>query len=326
MVDSDGKAIAERDGGTFTFQAASNDQFGIVKGQQNNSAETWHLVNFINGLGHINRQALVDFIDTQIRNNGGGGNGGGITYQDIMRILGDIRLFGPDDLPIATNTGGHLTLQQATPQQYGVCKPRKNSPCYPQKTSWQTMDGVLEAQTKHDVHMFAPFSFPKEMPKRMEFFDRLTFIPINAREKCCTERSFDPERDFAQDFEINVFDPTKDFTQDFEIEARDYINRCPLGTVWNPDTRQCEYSCPPGQFYNALTGQCESPTGPPDNVRICRAFVVVYYDRALSPGHTCNRAMFDFDVHGEILQVNLNNSGQGTRPQDSKIHTTDMAV
>ena len=186
MVDPDGKAVAERDGGIFTFQAANNDQFGIVKGQPNNSPETWHRVNFINGMGHINRQALADFIDTQIKNAGGGsgGNGGGITYQDIIRILGDLRLFGPDDLPLATNTGGHLTLQQATPQQYGVCKPRKNSPCFPQQMSWRTMDGKMAAETKNDVHMFAPFSFPKGMPHRIDLFDQCTFIPIGIEHDC----------------------------------------------------------------------------------------------------------------------------------------------
>ena len=185
MVDPDGKAIAERDGGTFTFQAASNEQFGIVKGEQNNSPETWHLVNFINGIGHIHRQALVDFIEAKIKNSGSGGSsGGGITYQDIIRILGDIRLFGPDDLPIATNAGGHLALQQATPRQYGVCKPRKNSPCSPQQMTWRTMDDKMTAETKNDVHMFAPFSFPKSMPNRIDLFDKCTFIPIGIEHDC----------------------------------------------------------------------------------------------------------------------------------------------
>jgi hypothetical protein len=185
MVDSEGKKIATRDGGTFEFQAASDEQFGIVKGQQNDSAATWHLVSFVGGLGSINRAELVTFIETEIRNNSG--TGGGITYQDVMDILNRIRLLAPDGSPVGINNDGMITLQQATPAQYGVCKPHKNSPCSPQKTAWRTMDGSLVAQTKHDIHMFVPFSFPKEMPHRIKLFDRLTFIPINAGQQraCC---------------------------------------------------------------------------------------------------------------------------------------------
>jgi hypothetical protein len=34
--------------------------------------------------------------------------------------------------------------------------------------------------------MFAPFSFPKDMPPRMRLFDKCTFIPIDAGKNCCT--------------------------------------------------------------------------------------------------------------------------------------------
>ena len=167
---------------TIEFQLASNDQHGIAKGQQNNSPETWHRVSFVDGLGSIGREGLEAFIKSLVGS--GGGTGGSITYQDIIRILGDIRLFGPDDLSIATNAGGHLTLQQATHQQYGVCKPRRNSPCCPQKLSWRTMDDKIVAETKNEVHMFAPFSFPKSMPKRVNLFDKCTFIPIGIEQNC----------------------------------------------------------------------------------------------------------------------------------------------
>ena len=51
------------------------------------------------------------------------------------------------------------------------------------------MNGTLTAETKHDLHMFAPFAFPKKMPDRIKIFDRLTFIPMNAREKCGTKKT-----------------------------------------------------------------------------------------------------------------------------------------
>ncbi|MCL2711497.1 MAG: hypothetical protein FWE95_11515, partial [Planctomycetaceae bacterium] len=183
MVDPEGNSIAEKDGGTFKFQAADHEQYGIVKGEANDSPSTWHLVSFINGLGSINREGLIDFIKTEIQNAGGVG-GGGITYQDVIKILNQITLLGPDGLPIATNVEGMITVQQATPQQYGVVKPRKNSQLYPQAMSWYTMNRTLEADVKNDVHMFAPFAFPKCMPKRIEFFDKLTFIPINVEPDC----------------------------------------------------------------------------------------------------------------------------------------------
>ena len=193
---------------------------------------------------------LETTIDTKIKNAMNSlpsGGGGGLSHQDILRIINNIILLAPDGSPLATNTDGLIIVQQATPEQFGVCKPRRNSPCSPQKTSWQTLNGTLQAQTKHDVHMFAPFSFPKEMPKRMELFDQLTFIPINARETCGTchcsgtngsgtggcdckcpvnsayrkdfmINAYNPETDYIQDFDVNAYDPAKDFTKDFTIE------------------------------------------------------------------------------------------------------------
>jgi len=144
-------------------QLASNEQFGIAKGQQNNSPETWHLVSFLNGLGSINREQLTAFIesqiDAQIKNSGSSnGAGGGLTHQEVIDIFHDILSNG------------------------------KFEGCKPQQPLWRTMDGALESETKHDVHIFAPFSFPKKMPNRIKFFDRLTFIPVNANEQCGVNR------------------------------------------------------------------------------------------------------------------------------------------
>ena len=191
MVDPDGNEVAKRNDNAFKFQAASNERFGLIKGQKNDSAETWHLISIVDGLGNIHRAGLVAFIETEIRNNGG--SGGGITYQDVLDILNSIRLLAPDGSPVGTNVDGNLTLQQGTPKQFGLCKPRKNSPCYPQKISWRTICGSLVAEVKNDFHMFAPFSFPKEMPNRIKLFDRLTFIPINAGKSCGTPEP--PEED-----------------------------------------------------------------------------------------------------------------------------------
>ena len=107
------------------------------------------------------------------------------------------------------------------------------------------MDGALVAETKHDIHMFAPFSFPKETQPRINFFDRLTFIPINAQErcearkKCCTceggggtsksfvkdftVNAYDPAKDYIQDFSANAYDPEKDFVKDFNFDVRQIV-------------------------------------------------------------------------------------------------------
>jgi hypothetical protein len=134
----DGSVLAQNNHGVLMLPAASNTQFGVVKGQSNSTPTTWHNVSTTGGLLSINREQLEAFIESKIKAAG------------------------------MTHPGG----------SGGVCTPRKNFPCHPQKMSWRTMDGMLEAQTKHDVHLFAPFVFPKTMPKRREFFDKVTFIPI----------------------------------------------------------------------------------------------------------------------------------------------------
>ena len=101
------------------------------------------------------------------------------------------------------------------------------------------MDDALVSETKHDIHMFAPFSFPKEMPRRINLFDRLTFIPINAGKNCgagCHNGSNNPvaSKDFVQDFTVNAYDPAKDFIQDFTIpviSAKDYTQDFAVNAV-----------------------------------------------------------------------------------------------
>ena len=198
-------------------QKATNSQFGIAKGQENDSPEAWHLVSADEGLLSINRTGLEAFVASLIK--------------DAI-----------DAIPPGGGNGGNCH-----------CPPPAVKPL-----DWQTFCGSLKAEVKQKVHLFAPFSFPKEMPKRIEFFDKLTFIPNNARETCGTRRpgggcgcsggcdgggsdgggndsrnfvqnfsvnAFDPVQDFISDYSINAFDPTKDFVRDFSVSTiatRDY--------------------------------------------------------------------------------------------------------
>jgi hypothetical protein len=133
----DGTVLAENVDGVFTLPGATNTQFGIVKGQSNNTPTTWHHVSAVNGLLSINREQLEAFVESKIKAIPGGGSG-------------------------------------------------VNCNCAPEKPLWQTMatqtaDGrqqtaALVAETKQNIHMFAPIVFPKKMPNKMELFDKLTFI------------------------------------------------------------------------------------------------------------------------------------------------------
>jgi hypothetical protein len=67
----DGSIIATNNDGVLTLQAATNNVFGIVKGQSNDSPLTWHNVSAINGLLSINRlllEALIDAKDVIVKN------------------------------------------------------------------------------------------------------------------------------------------------------------------------------------------------------------------------------------------------------------------
>jgi hypothetical protein len=71
IIAPDGSEVAKNDEGTLTLQAATNNQFGIVKGQSNTSPATWHHVSVSNGALSINREQLETIInskDTAIRN------------------------------------------------------------------------------------------------------------------------------------------------------------------------------------------------------------------------------------------------------------------
>ena len=70
LVAPDGSSIAANDGGKMTLQAATNSQFGIVKGQANTSPTTWHHVGAVNGVLSINREqveAVMDSKDSALR-------------------------------------------------------------------------------------------------------------------------------------------------------------------------------------------------------------------------------------------------------------------
>jgi hypothetical protein len=71
VVAPDGSRVATNDGGKLTLQLATNDKFGIVKGQANTSPTTWHNVHATNGMLSINREqveVVMDGKDTQVKN------------------------------------------------------------------------------------------------------------------------------------------------------------------------------------------------------------------------------------------------------------------
>ena len=71
MKAPDGSTIATIDDGVITLQLAANEKFGIVKGQQNDSPDTWQNVSAANGLLSVNREqaeAVMDTKDTATRN------------------------------------------------------------------------------------------------------------------------------------------------------------------------------------------------------------------------------------------------------------------
>ena len=71
VVAPDGSRVATNDGGKLTLQLATNDKFGIVKGQSNASPTTWHNVSATNGMLSIHREhveTVMDTKDTAIKN------------------------------------------------------------------------------------------------------------------------------------------------------------------------------------------------------------------------------------------------------------------
>jgi len=56
LVDPDGNSIAANDNGQLIVQVATNEHFGIVKGQDNVSPATWHNVSADDGLLSINKE------------------------------------------------------------------------------------------------------------------------------------------------------------------------------------------------------------------------------------------------------------------------------
>jgi hypothetical protein len=65
IVAPDGTTVATNNGGKLTLQAATNSQFGIVKGQANNTPAAWHNVSAANGMLSINREHVESVMDTK---------------------------------------------------------------------------------------------------------------------------------------------------------------------------------------------------------------------------------------------------------------------
>ena len=154
-----------------SIQHATNEQHGIVKGQENTTPETWHKVSIApDGTMSVNRELLEAKIGQ------GGGSGG--TPLDRM-------VAAPDRSVIGIIENKDLVVQETTPQQYGVVKCKKDCPCYRKPLGLESMDGMLVASLKHDTHLFYPMVFTDKLPPRVELFDKLTFISGNNNCCCC---------------------------------------------------------------------------------------------------------------------------------------------
>ena len=169
LIAPDGSRIAKHDdNGNIVVQVATNDQYGIVKGQDNTMLETLHKVSAgADGTLSINRELLENLIEQKVGNHSGSGTGAG----NWDRLVS-----APDKRVIAVTENRDLLVQQTTPQQYGVVKCGKNCVCYRKPIGLQSIDAMLVADLRHGVHLFYPMVFPERLPPRVELFDKLTFI------------------------------------------------------------------------------------------------------------------------------------------------------
>ena len=143
------------------IQIATNEQHGIVKGQNNSTPETWNNVSIASdGTMSVNKELLEAKI-------GQGGTGG--TPLDKM-------VAAPDRSTVGVIENRDLVVQQTTPTQFGVVKCRTECPCYRKPLGLQSMDGMLVASLKQDTNLFYPMVFTDKLPNRVELFDKLTFI------------------------------------------------------------------------------------------------------------------------------------------------------
>jgi hypothetical protein len=198
-----------------SIQHATNEQYGIVKGADNNSAATWNRVSIdANGIMSVNKELLEAKIGQ-----GGGGTGGSSTW--------DLMLAKPDRSIIAETENRNLVVQQTLPTQYGVVKCHRDCICYPKPLSLQSIDGLLVAVLKHNVYLFFPMMFPEKLPPRFDLLDKLTFIAPNSGGGGSGHTT--AKADYTQSFTIDVhetalppdpFDPAN-YTQDFTIEVDD---------------------------------------------------------------------------------------------------------
>ena len=137
------------------LQYATNERHGIVKGQENITPETWHMVSVApDGTMSVNP-------------NLGSGTSG--TPLDKM-------VASPDRSVIGIIENRDLIAQETKPTQYGVVKCGKDCVCYRKPLGLQSMDGMLVATLKHDKHLLYPMVFTENLPPRAELFDKLTFI------------------------------------------------------------------------------------------------------------------------------------------------------
>jgi hypothetical protein len=159
---------------------ATNSAFGIVKGQPNDTPETWHNVSANNGLLSINRTLLEALIDQKIAENGCSGGGTELTKELILAILNRITLVGPDGKVIAKNSGnGKLVVQRANPNPFGIVKCCHSCCCWQNAYTleMESIDAMLIADVENNQDIQYPMQFVQELPDQSELPGRLTLIP-----------------------------------------------------------------------------------------------------------------------------------------------------
>jgi len=172
LFDPDGQRLGENVEGEITVPAATNERFGIVKGADNTSPETWNKVSVApDGTMGVNKEAFEALIEVKVPACSGG--------TPLEKMVAD-----PGREVIGIMENKDLVVQQASPDRFGVVKCNKTCACYPKPLSLQSLDGTLVAEIKQSKHLFFPMAFPDKKPDHIDLFDKLTFISNTTITSC----------------------------------------------------------------------------------------------------------------------------------------------
>jgi hypothetical protein len=114
VVAPDGSTVATNNGGRLTLQVATNNQFGIVKGQANDSPTTWHNASIVNGIPSVNRGQVESVMDSNHRQDIKTAGGGAAVRQGFGANSWSSKGRSPANSYSGSRTGRH-SLSERTP-------------------------------------------------------------------------------------------------------------------------------------------------------------------------------------------------------------------